>query len=390
MATPIVMPRLGDFMMEGTVASLAKSAGEPVAQGEVIAEIETEKVNYDLEAIDSGVFHPVVEAGATVAVDGLIGYVLSEGEAPPATAAPQAPAVTPTGTAPPSAPGRRLAARGGIVPSTPGARKLAAKLGVELSEVAPTGPRGRVVEADVRAHAERESASKMPPGLPAPSRSVPLAGIRKAVAEHMLGSITTTAQLSYALEIDVTEAQRLRRGLSKESDLSVTLGHVLMKAAAEALSRVSAINTVLWNGEVFYFDEANIGFAVALDDGLIVPVVRDVGGKSISQLSAEANELADRARGGRLMPDEVLGGTFTISILGTVDAFTPILNRGQSAILGVGRSLERPVVRDGEVTVREMMTVSLTADHQVVDGAVAAAFLRRFQQMVERPSRLFR
>lgn len=390
MATPIVMPRLGDFMIEGTVASLAKSMGDPVAQGEVIAEIETEKVNYDLEAVDSGFFHPVVEAGATVSVDGLIGYVLAEGEEPPAAAAAQTPA-TAAPSATPSAPGRRqAAARGDVVPSTPGARKLASKLGVELSEVTATGPRGRVVEADVRAHAERQRAPRMPPGLPAPSKSVPLAGMRKAVAEHMLASITTTAQLSYAVEIDVTEAQRLRRDHSRESGLSVTLGHVLMKAAAEALRRVPAINTVLWDGEVLYFDEANIGFAVALDDGLIVPVVRDVSGKTISQLSVEASDLADRARGGRLMPDEVLGGTFTISILGTVDAFTPILNRGQSAILGVGRSLDKPVVRDGEVTVREMMTVSLTADHQVVDGAVAAAFLRRFQQMVERPARLFR
>ena len=303
MATPIVMPRLGDFMIEGTVASLAKSAGEPVAQGEVIAEIETEKVNYDLEAVDGGFFHPVVEAGATVAVDGLIGYVLAEGEAPPAAAEAQTPATSAPSAAPPSAPGRRqTAARGDVVPSTPGARKLAAKLGVELSEVTATGPRGRVVEADVRAHAERQRTSRTPPGLPAPSRTAPLAGIRKAIAEHMLTSITTTAQLSYALEIDVTEAQRLRRELSRESGLPVTLGHVLMKAAAEALRRVPAINTVLWDGEVLYFDEANIGFAVALDDGLIVPVVRDVGGKTISQLSAEANELAERARGGRLMP----------------------------------------------------------------------------------------
>ena len=389
MATPIVMPRLGDFMIEGTVASLAKSMGDPVAQGEVIAEIETEKVNYDLEAIDSGFFHPAVEAGATVPVDGLIGYVLAEGEEPPAAAQP--PEAAAPSAAPPSAPGRRrAAARGDVVPSTPGARKLAAKLGVELSDVTATGPRGRVVEADVRAHAERERVFRTPPGLPTPSRSVPLAGMRKAVAEHMLSSITTSAQLSYALEIDVTEAQRLRRELSRELGLPVTLGHVLMKASAEVLRRVPEINTVLWDGEVLYFDEANIGFAVALDDGLIVPVVRDVGGKTISQLSAEAAELADKARGGRLMPDEVLGGTFTISILGTVDAFTPILNRGQSAILGVGRSLEKPVVRDGEVVVREMMTISLTADHQVVDGAVAAAFLRRFQQMVERPVRLFR
>jgi pyruvate dehydrogenase E2 component (dihydrolipoamide acetyltransferase) len=165
---------------------------------------------------------------------------------------------------------------------------------------------------------------------------------------------------------------------------------VLMKAAAEALKRVPALNTVLSGGNILYFDEANIGFAVALDEGLIVPVVRDVGRKNIREVSAEANELAGKAREGRLLPDDLLGGTFTVSVLGVVDAFTPILNRGQSAILGVGRSVEKPIVKDGDVVVREMMTVSLTADHQVVDGAVAAGFLRRFQQMVERPAQLFR
>lgn len=390
MAVPIVMPRLGDFMMEGTVTALTKSAGDPVAQGEVIAEIETEKVNYDLEATDGGVFHPVVEAGATVAVDGLIGYVLAEGEEPPETPTPvaaraAAPAARTTPAARPSP-----TTQGDVVPSTPGARRVAAKLGVDISQVTPSGPRGRIVETDVRAHVDGQQSATIPAGLPSPSKSMPLEGIRKAIAEHMRGSISTTAQISYALEIDVTEAQRRRRELSKDSDVSVTLGHVLMKAAAEALKRVPTINTVLSNGNVLYFDEANIGFAVALDDGLIVPVVRDVGGKNIVRVSAEAAELTSKARDGRLLPDEVLGGTFTISILGIVDTFTPILNRGQSAILGVGRSVEKPMVEDGTIVVREMMNVSLTADHQVVDGAVAAAFLRRFQQMVERPAQLFK
>jgi pyruvate dehydrogenase E2 component (dihydrolipoamide acetyltransferase) len=389
MAVPIVMPRLGDFMMEGTVTVLTKSPGDPVSQGEVIAEIETEKVNYDLEATESGVFHPVVEAGATVAVDGLIGYVLAEGEAPPEAPSPQpAPSPQVSKLAPTSRPA--APARGDVVPSTPGARRLAAKLDVDISQVTPSGPRGRVVETDVRAHAEGEKPAQTPAGLPEPSKTVPMEGIRKTIAEHMQSSIAGTAQLSYVLELDVTEAQERRRQASKETDSTMTLGHVLMKAAAEALKRVPALNTVLSGGNILYFDEANIGFAVALDEGLIVPVVRDVGRKNIREVSAEANELAGKAREGRLLPDDLLGGTFTVSVLGVVDAFTPILNRGQSAILGVGRSVEKPIVKDGDVVVREMMTVSLTADHQVVDGAVAAGFLRRFQQMVERPGQLFR
>ena len=389
MAVPIVMPRLGDFMMEGTVTALTKSPGDPVSQGEVIAEIETEKVNYDLEATESGVFHPVVEAGATVAVDGLIGYVLAEGEAPPEAPSPQ-PAPSPQVSSPAPTPRPAAPTRGDVVPSTPGARRLAAKLDVDISQVTPSGPRGRVVETDVRAHAEGKKPAQTPTGLPEPSKSVPMEGIRKTIAEHMQSSISGTAQLSYVLELDVTEAQQRRRQVSKETDSTMTLGHVIIKAAAEALKRVPALNTVLSGGNILYFDEANIGFAVALDEGLIVPVVRDVGRKNIREVSAEANELAGKAREGRLLPDDLLGGTFTVSVLGVVDAFTPILNRGQSAILGVGRSVEKPIVKDGDVVVREMMTVSLTADHQVVDGAVAAGFLRRFQQMVERPAQLFR
>ena len=441
MATPIVMPRLGDFMTEGTVVSLAKSQGDDVNQGEVIAEIETEKLNYDLESVAGGVFHPVVEAGATVAVDGLIGYVLEAGEdapspetqATPARAARRAsPRRRPSrgrggsGDAVRSTPGaRRLAANldvdisqvtptgpGGrvvdadvrafdearkaspaVTPSTPGARRLAASLNVELSEVTPTGPRGRIVESDVRAFAESraaEQAPAMPPGLPEPSRSEPLSGMRRGIAQHMSESLRSTAQLSYFLEVDVTEAQRLRREASQGSDTSISLVHALIKACAEAIRRVPAMNSVLANDAIHYFDQVNMGVAVALDDGLIVPVLRDVGGMDIRAIAEATNEMADKARANTLSPDDVLGGTFTISALGSVDGFTPILNRPQSAILGVGRSVQKPVVIRGEVVVREMMTLSLTADHQVIDGAVAANFMRRLQAAIERPAALFR
>ena len=392
MATPIVMPRLGDFMMEGTVAGWAKSKGDAVSQGEVIAEIETEKLNYDLEATEGGILHPVVAEGATVAVDGLLGYVLAEGETAPEAAAPQRPeaavpaaARAPRRAAPPRAPGAQVA-------STPGARRLAARLGVELADVTPTGPRGRVTDADVRAHAERQSAADtpaVPQGLPEPSRTEPLKGMRKSIADHMKGSLSATAQLSYFLEADVTEAQRMRRESPTEGGATVGMPHVLIMAAAAALKRVPALNSVMAGGSVMYFDQIDIGLAVALTDGLVVPVVRDVGAKDIYAVAEEVQALVDRAKSGRLLPDDMAGGTFTISVLGTVDGFTPILNRGQSGILGAGRTGESPAVRNGEVVIRETMTLSLTADHQVIDGAVAASFMRRLQQAIERPSRLF-
>ena len=441
MATPIVMPRLGDFMTEGTVVRLARSRGDEVSQGEVIAEIETEKLNYDLESVAGGRFHPVVDEGATVAVDGLIGYVLAEGEEPPAQEAPASPGAR---TAVRQAPRRRQAARqqvGGSVRSTPGARRVASSLGVDISQVTPTGPGGRVVEADVRAFAEAQAAApdvvlstpgarrvasslgvdisqvtptgprgrvveadvrafaeaqvaeqapSMPPGLPEPSRSEPLRGMRRSIAQHMSDSLRSSAQLSYFLEVDATEAQRMRREHSRGQDITITMADILIKACAEALSRVSAMNSVLANGTIHYFDQVNMGVAVALDDGLIVPVVRDVGSMSINEISEATSALANRARVNELSPDDVVGGTFTISVLGSVDGFTPILNPPQSGILGVGRIAQKPVVSRGEVVVREMLTLSLTADHQVIDGAVAASFMRRLQATVERPARLFR
>ena len=390
MAVPIVMPKLGMVMSEGTVAKWSKSAGQPVEQGEIIAEIETEKINYELEATEGGIFHPVVDEGAVVPVDGLLGYLLAEGEAPPE---PPSPTPTPAVAAPAAvAPRRQAAPRtpGDVVPSTPGARRVAASLEADISLVTPTGPRGRVTEGDVRAYVEQQAAATVPPGLPTPSKTVPLAGIRKTIARHMRDSISSTAQLSYFLELDVTEAQRLRREVSKDADTAVNLAHVLIKACAEALKRVPSHNTVLAGDRVLYFDDINIGVAVALSDGLVVPVLRNVEKKDVFQISDETQELSEKAREGKLLPDDMAGGTFTISILGSVDGFTPILNTGQNAILGAGRTVQKPVVRDGEIVVREMMTVSLTADHQVIDGAVAASFMRRLQQQIERPAPLFR
>jgi pyruvate dehydrogenase E2 component (dihydrolipoamide acetyltransferase) len=394
MATPIIMPRLGDFMTEGTITKWRKSSGESVRQGEVIAEIETEKVNYDLEATVSGKLHTLVEDGTIVPVDDVAGYLLEEGEEAPPQVAEVAPKVSQRRESKSRRDEKVVSAGGAPVKSTPGARRLASKLGVDISQVSPTGPGGRVVEDDVRAASESGGSTndeQLPPvGLPTPTETVPVTGIRKIVAEHMLRSISSTAQLSFFLEVDVTDIQRLRKEKSNEVETTLTIGHVLTKACAEALKRNPLLNTVLSGGNIYHFDSVNIGVAVALEDGLIVPVVRDAGIKSVFDVASDTDALVDRAREGQLSPDEVVGGTFTISVLGSVDGFTPILSSGQSAILGVGRSVEKPVVKKGEIVVREMMQLSLTVDHQVIDGAVAASFFRRLQQLVERPGNLFK
>ena len=393
MANPIVMPRLGDFMTEGTISKWNKAAGEGVEQGEVICEIESEKLNYQLEAGGAGILHRVAGEGDVVPVDGIIAYLLAEGEAPP-VAETSAPAAGAQRAEARQAPARRAGRRGdSSVPSTPGARRLAASLDVDIAQVTATGPRGRVTEGDVRAFAESQQtapAAAGPRGLPEPASSDALSGMRKSIADHMRSSLSDTAQLSFFMELDVTEAQRLRKEASSSSDVTLSIAHVLTKACAGALKRYPALNSVLSDGRILTFDDVNVGVAVSLREGLVVPVVRGADAKSIEEIARETTDLAEHARDGSLGPDEVLGGTFTISVLGSVDGFTPILNSGQSAILGVGKSADKPVVRDGEIVVREMITVSLTVDHQVVDGAVAAGFMRRLQQLVERPAPLFR
>jgi pyruvate dehydrogenase E2 component (dihydrolipoamide acetyltransferase) len=392
MSTPIVMPRLGDFMTEGVVTKFTKSMGDHVDQGEVVAEIETEKVNYDLEATESGIFHPVVEEGSTVAVDAVMGFLLGEGES-----IPEASSSTPsrfsknkrTGLNRKNSPQIVTSnnASMGPVPSTPGARKLASRLGVALEAIVATGPRGRIVEADVRVAAEKKGQDSdtsliLPQGLPDPVETVSFSGMRKAIATNMKQSLVNTAQLSFFFDVDVTEAQSYRRSVG------IGLSELLIKASAEALKRVPSMNSVVSGDSYLRFDQVNIAVAVSLDEGLVVPVIRDVSNKDFSDISTELKYLSEQARSGKITPDQLLGGTFTISILGSVDGFTPILNQGQVALLGVGRTKEKPVVITGDIVIREVATLSLTVDHQVIDGAVAANFCRRLQQLIERPLRV--
>lgn len=382
MAVRIIMPKLGDFMTEGIV-TFVKSKGDSVNQGEVILEIESEKLNYDLEASATGIFHTLVSDGSTVPVDDLIGYLLDSGEEPPVEES--KPVSENIAASPKKSEAKTSVSKDSkLIPSTPGARKLAAKLDVDLSLVTPTGPRGRVVEADVRLFAESniDSGMSIPPGLPEDYEIVPMKGMRKAIADNMKRSLGDSAQLSFFLEVDVTDAQTYRR------ELGVELTSFLIKASALALSKVPAMNSVISNDAILVFDKVNIAMAVALEEGLVVPVMEDVNNKSINQISEEVKYLSEKARDGKLKSDQLYGGTFTISVLGSVDGFTPILNQGQVAILGIGRSQKKPIVEKDQIVIKEIMTVSLTVDHQAIDGAVAANFCRRLQQIIEKPSRV--
>jgi pyruvate dehydrogenase E2 component (dihydrolipoamide acetyltransferase) len=273
---------------------------------------------------------------------------------------------------------------------SPVARKLAAQLGVELAGLMGTGPGGRVTREDVE-KAARQPAKKFQPqsseqkaantaaaGAAAKPRlrSTPMRGMRKTIAARMHQSLRETAQLTISSEADVTAAVELRGRLTREFEFTYT--DLLIHAVGRALTRHPRMNSRLADDAIISLSEINIGMAVALDEGLIVPVIRDAGRKDLRAIAVETKELGERARSGKLKLDDVSGGTFTITNLGGfgVDVFTPILNLGETGILGVGRIIEKPAVYRGEIARRSMVALSLTFDHRIIDGAPAAVFLQ--------------
>jgi pyruvate dehydrogenase E2 component (dihydrolipoamide acetyltransferase) len=304
----------------------------------------------------------------------------------PASAAPSAPASSAAAAADDAGARRAL---------SPVARKLAAELGVELARVSGTGPGGRITREDVeRAGIAARSTSGASAaaagagagaGAPAPApaaigkphvRSIPMRGMRKTIADRMSQSLHQSAQLTITTEADVSAAVELRERLVRQFDF--TYGDLLIQAVARALVRHPWMNARLAENAIVIMPQVNVGMAVALEDGLIVPVITEADRKSLREIAAATRELGERARTGKLRLEEVSGGTFTITNLGTygVDAFTPIINPGETGILGVGRIMEKPVVYRGEIARRSVMMLSLTFDHRLIDGAPAAQFLQ--------------
>jgi pyruvate dehydrogenase E2 component (dihydrolipoamide acetyltransferase) len=429
MPVEVTMPKFGLTMQEGTIQRYFKAPGEAVRAGEPLYEVETEKVLYEVEAPASGTLAAALfPEGATVECGVVIAVIAESGEdatavgarygngATPA-GAPAASAGAPAGAAgasqgaASSAPGSSAAASAADDPGarraiSPVARKLAAELGVELARVVGTGPGGRITREDVeRAAAAARSTSGVsganargaiapstpgagaPAGAPAPgggaagagkspARSIPMRGMRKTIADRMAQSLRESAQLTITSEADVTPAVELRERLVRQFDF--TYGDLLLQAVARGLLRHPRMNARLMQDEIAIIPQVNVGMAVALEDGLIVPVVVDADKKSLREIAGITRELGERARTGKLRLEEVSGGTFTITNLGTfgVDAFTPIINTGETGILGVGRIVEKPVIHRGEIARRSMMTLSLTFDHRLIDGAPAAQFLQ--------------
>ncbi len=389
MATKIIMPKLGMAMTEGAVVKWIKRDGETVNKGEPLVVVMSKKISYQIEAPASGIVRHIVREKETRPVGAVIGYILEPGEEMPEIPAPPpppvekvgAPAPAPTPT-PAPAPAPSPPEAQPFILASPAARRLAQEHGIDLARVKGTGPGGRISERDVLAYLEALRAA--PAG-----RSIPFIGIRQAIAQRMVESLQTMAQVTLMTEADVTELVRLRERLRKRFEVSYT--DLIIKAVAVALREHSQLNATLVGEEIRLLPEIHIGMAVALEDGLLVPVIRDADKKSLEEIARETKRLAEAARAGTLTVDEVTGSTFTITNLGMydIDGFTPIINPPECAILGVGRIVEKPAIYEDEIVKRSMMTLSLTFDHRLVDGAPAAAFLQRVKELLETPSLIF-
>jgi pyruvate dehydrogenase E2 component (dihydrolipoamide acetyltransferase) len=429
MATKVMMEALSPTMEEGRLVKWLKSVGDAVKTGDTLAEVETDKAIMELVARGDGVLRArMAEEGATMPVGTVIGVIAgpdedvtavtgggaatagtaTAGTAGPATAtAGTATAVTTgAGTATAGTAGTATATAGGAVRSSPLARRMAAERGIDLARVSGSGPGGRVVRRDLETAATATTAggtaatvgtqattavvgSSLPvvAGTPAVV-DLPLSQMRKTIARRLSESIGPVPTFYLTAEIDMTAVGALREQMAATGDqYKVSVNDLVIKSVAIALTRHPAVNSH-WMGEsIRQFGAAHIGMAVATDDGLIVPVIRDAHLKGLGTINAEARDLAKRARERKLAPAEYSGATFSVSNLGMfgIDQFTAIINPPEAAILAVGATETKPVWENGQWVPRQKMRVTLSCDHRVIDGAVGARFLQTLRQLLENP-----
>ena len=425
MATKILMPKLGMSTAPLTLVEWKAKEGDRVEKGNVIMVVETEKIRHDVEAEASGFLHILLEEGQEVAIGTVAGVIaetkeelaaLQKGkpkeaikaaaevkEAAPAEAAKAAaPAEAVKAEAP--APAAAKIKEGERILISPVARKMAEEHVIDITTIAGTGPGGRIVRGDVEKEIEAKKKVEAKEKVEVTPEAyqgrriksvIPLKGMRKAIAEHMHRSLSVAAQISLTAEVDMTEMVKLRKSLvAKEEALGtrITYTDLLVLAITRLLKDQPLLNSSLIDNEIKLWESINVGVAVALEEGLIVPVVKDADKKSLVEISKTIKSLAQKARDGKLMPDDVTGGTFTLTNIGALGAGyrfeTFIINQPESAILGTAGIADRAVVRDGKIVIRPILACSLTYDHRVIDGAVAHQFMTNVIQLLENPSPL--
>jgi pyruvate dehydrogenase E2 component (dihydrolipoamide acetyltransferase) len=399
MVTEVIMPKMGQTMEKGRIIRWLKNEGERVEKGEPLLEIETDKTTIEVEARDSGLLRKILaQEGEDAPVATTIAYITGEGELLPeegiskGVRAPESPTAKiqkePSIIAP--KPGEITKARkASRIRASPLAKKIGEEKGVDLTQVEGSGPGGRITKEDVLKHL----ASK-----PAESSSefqvVPMSSMRKAIAEKMVESKSHIPHFYVSTEVDMTEATKLRKDLTPtieaKTGVRLSFTHMLVKAVAIALKECPQLNSTFEEENIKMWKDVNIGIAVSLEDGLIVPVLRKANKKSLPEITLMVSKLASRAKEKRLREEEFSGGTFTISNMGALDveSFIAIINVPETAILALGKINDRPAVVEEQITIRKIMTMTLSADHRVVDGVLAAIFLKKVKNLLEEPSSL--
>lgn len=435
MATKVIMPKLSPTMEEGQISRWLKKEGDKVSMGEPLAEIDTDKATMEMQALANGVLRKIVIGeGQSAPLGQLIAVIAEPNEdiasllaeapaaaapapAPPKEAEQPAPSPAPPAPAPQakaaaaatgSAPAPRSVDNGQPQPAasdsgrmivSPLAARMAAEAGIDLRSLHGSGPGGRIIKRDIEAAISQPQAA--PAAAPSYPRLVetgnfgasayhdePASEIRKVIARRLVTSLGPVPHFFLTTEIEMDRAAEMRRGINAlDPDLKISINDVIIKVAATALMQHPQVNASFQEKIVRYYERADIGVAVAIEEGLITPVVRSADQKSLSQIAAEVRELAERARSRRLKPEEYTGATFSISNLGMfgIDEFTAVINPPEGAILAVGAMSPKPVVRDNEIVVRQMMRVTMSCDHRIIDGATGAKFLQTFKKILENP-----
>ena len=439
MATEVLMPKLGLTMTEGTIEEWKYKEGDAVKKGDILFSVATDKLTNDVECEEDGTLLKILlPEGETAPCKSVIAWIGQPGEAipdasgaaAPAAAAPAAPAAAPSAAsaaAPAAAPTAHAdRPAGAYVLATPYAKKLAKEKGYDLSQIPGTGPNGTVVAKDVENFVAGPKTSPMAAKLAAelgvdvskldvqgrvmkadvlaaaaPAAAAPAQGsndlppvkvnpLRRSIAANMSASWATSPRVTYTHPVDVTAMKDLRAKLKdglKEQGIKLTYNHIIMKVVAKALTEFPDINASFAGNMLTRHIHVNMGLAVAKGDGLIVPNVKNCEEKSLAQIAQETEALIEATRTGKLGMEDMTGGTFTISSLGPygITSFSPIINQPELAILGVCDMVDTPVVRNGEIVIRTMMNLSLTADHRVIDGVMASKFLKRIAELLENP-----
>jgi pyruvate dehydrogenase E2 component (dihydrolipoamide acetyltransferase) len=425
MATAVAMPALSPTMAEGKITKWLKKVGDKVGPGTAIAECETDKSNLEIESFEEGVLLKIlVKEGEAAAVGAPIAYVGKAGEkvddvpaaapAPaPAAAAPKAatsapaaitapmPAVAPPprATAPRAAAAAPSNGSNGRLRVSPLARRIASETGVDLAGVHGSGPQGRIVKRDVeeaakvpagaRAQLPKTIIMRTPAGVRPPPDSVPLTTMRKVIAQRLTEVKPGVPHFYLTVDLEMDQALKLREE-AKATGGKISVNDIVVKAVAVALRRFPRINQIFAGDHIEQLHTVDVGVAVAIEDGLITPIIRDADQKGLEEIGAEVRDLAERAKKRSLKPEEYTGGSITVSNLGMfgIDSFIAVLNPPQAAIIAVGVVTPKPVVRDGQMVIRNMMSATLSGDHRVIDGAVGAQYLQELRGLLEHPLRL--